>query len=310
MKAILLAAGMGKRLCQDTDRPKCLLSFDHKTLLQRHIEILRHHRIDEITVVIGWQGDAIRHHLDQWIEAERKTAPPRAIQPRIRTLYNPDYHQGSLVSLLCAGDAIDAMDKPFLLMDADVLYDWRMLDHLIHAPYDNAILMDGTRDLDDEAVKICLDADDNGWKITDFHKKPIAPTPDKMGESVGFFKLDPACGGFLVRRGRDYLAQGKNHLWYEEVIRDAIVTRPEFRFGVADIGTLPWIEIDTPADLDRARRDIAPGLCDAVPRAASSTDHPIGDPTGNHTGDSTGDHTGNSKNDSTGATTEPKAKTP
>ncbi len=55
------------------------------------------------------------------------------------------------------------------------------------------------------------------------------------------------------------MAEGRSDLEYEEAIRDLILAEPE-RFAVADIGDIPWIEIDFGDDVTRARETIMPRL--------------------------------------------------
>ncbi len=58
MRAIILAAGKGLRMTFERERlPKVMLSFGGKTLLQRHLEILRACGIDEITVAVGYLAE-------------------------------------------------------------------------------------------------------------------------------------------------------------------------------------------------------------------------------------------------------------
>jgi choline kinase len=46
---------------------------------------------------------------------------------------------------------------------------------------------------------------------------------------------------------------------YEEAIRDVLLAEPR-QFGYEDVTGLPWIEIDFPEDVKRARDDILPRL--------------------------------------------------
>jgi choline kinase len=88
MKAIMLAAGVGSRLGQGDDvAPKVLLRFGGKTLLERHIEILRHLGIRELVMGVGHQ-------------AERLTAAIAEIGASdfVRTVLNPDYMKGPCVT--------------------------------------------------------------------------------------------------------------------------------------------------------------------------------------------------------------------
>ncbi len=85
MRAILLAAGRGRRLGQDL--PKCLLSIEGRTLLERHLEILAQVGISAVTVVVGYQKEAIREHV-----ASLKPSLP------IDFVENPRFVHGSIVS--------------------------------------------------------------------------------------------------------------------------------------------------------------------------------------------------------------------
>ena len=54
MKAIILAAGVGRRLGKDgQNQPKSLLRFNGKSLLQRHLEYLRHCQIEQVAIAVG-----------------------------------------------------------------------------------------------------------------------------------------------------------------------------------------------------------------------------------------------------------------
>ena len=66
MKALMLAAGMGNRLSgrDESHPPKCLLRFDGRTLLARHIENLRAAGVDELVLVVGYRADDIREEVE------------------------------------------------------------------------------------------------------------------------------------------------------------------------------------------------------------------------------------------------------
>ena len=55
MKALMLAAGVGRRLYgnENDDLPKALLSFGGKSLFQRHIEILKDCAIEQLFWLLG-----------------------------------------------------------------------------------------------------------------------------------------------------------------------------------------------------------------------------------------------------------------
>ena len=66
---IILAAGFGSRLLPLTkDKPKSLIEFDGKTLLERNIEIFKKHGINEITIVTGYKKEKINFMNVDYIE--------------------------------------------------------------------------------------------------------------------------------------------------------------------------------------------------------------------------------------------------
>ncbi|MGI4977650.1 MAG: NTP transferase domain-containing protein [Janthinobacterium lividum] len=237
--AVILAAGVGRRLHGDMpeweQRPKSLLAFDGRTLLDRHVAVLRAAGVQDITVVTGFQAGEIEAAL-----AALQDGTP------VRTILNPDFREGSVVSLWCARDVL-AAGGPVLLMDADVLCDFRLVARLLDSPRADCLLLDRDLEPGDEPVKVCV----SGTRIADFHKRPTADH-DWHGESVGFFRLSAATAAELAGRAGDYVSSGRRHMEYEEPLRDMMLAHAD-RFGFEDITGLPWTEIDFPADVEKAR---------------------------------------------------------
>ena len=244
MKAIILAAGIGDRLGKySNNKPKSLLEFNGKTLLKRHIEILQIQNIDEIIIVTGFKSKMIIEHLKG------------SVIP-IHYILNERYTEGSMLSLNCAREIL--LNEPeLILMDADVLYDSRIIERLINTKIKNCFLLDRNFIRGDEPVKVCIDK--NG-KVNEFRKIISSEHKyDFQGESVGFFKFDNSIGKSLVSIIDNYISIKKNEEPYEEVIRDSLLKFPE-KFGFEDISGIPWIEIDFPEDIERASKEIMPKL--------------------------------------------------
>jgi len=243
MRAVMLAAGVGERLGQSQGgRPKVLLRFGGRTLLARHLEILGHLGVEELVLALGYRASEV--------EAELAALAPKIA---VRTVYNPDYREGSIVSLWCLREALEGSAE-VVLMDADVLYDHRLAARLLAAPEASCLAMDRDYEPGEEPVKICL----RQGRLVDFHKRPRA-VHDASGEWVGFLRLSSSCARALIAAAAAYIEAGRRQTVYEEAIREAILAAPE-AFGVADITGLPWIEIDFPEDVERARREILPRL--------------------------------------------------
>jgi choline kinase len=244
MKALILAAGRGQRLGKESnDRPKCLLRFKGRSLLERHLHYLRQLGIEEVVIAVGYQAQCIHEELEA-----------RGISAS--TVYNPDYTQGSIVSLWALREHM--VEEDLLLMDADVLYDRRMLKRLITTPFPNCFLLDRVFEAGDEPVKLCVRA----GQLVEFRKHLSHELVyDLCGESVGSFRFSKAMAARLAERACYYLEHGWRDQPYEEAIRDLLRATPH-EFGFEDITGLPWIEIDFPEDIRRAEHEILPKLLD------------------------------------------------
>jgi len=244
MRAIILAAGIGKRLVGEHSGPKGLLRFGARSLLARHIDALRGLDVRHIALCVGHEAGRLR--------AEVEATGAQAVTT---TLFNPDYREGSVVSLWTMRHYLDA-GGDVLLMDADVLYDPALLARLMQSPHANCFLLDRDLEAGEEPVKLCI----RGGRIVEFRKQlPADLRYDFAGESVGFFRFSETTAARLARRCQAYLDAGRRAEPYEEAIRDLIMETPA-DFGFEDISGLPWVEIDFPRDVERARREILPRL--------------------------------------------------
>jgi choline kinase len=210
------------------------LHFGGRSLLQRHLAILRAAGVGDVSIVVGYREEAIRNELNG-----EAGAPPRLI-------VNHDFEKGSIVSLLACRQVLES-GAPVILMDADVLYDARLMARLLESSKRNCLLLDRDIEPGEEPVKLCVS---NGH-IVDFHKRPKVPH-EWHGESVGFFRFTPDAAAELATRAQGYVDAGETHLEYEEPIRDMILAGPPGRFGFEDISGLPWTEIDFPEDVVKA----------------------------------------------------------
>jgi choline kinase len=247
MKAIILAAGVGKRLgsVNGERQPKCLLEIDGKSLLQRHFELLERVGITDNVLVLGYAAQQIATA----IEAMKLTHKPTL-------MHNPDYQDGSIVSLWTAREHLTA-GEDILLMDADVLYDQRMLERLTSTLHVNCFLLDRHFEAGTEPVKLCV----NQEELVEFRKQIAADlTYDYQGESVGFFRFSAAAGRQLAAITQSYVDTNREKEPHEEAIRDFLLQSPSGYFNFEDVTGLPWIEIDFPEDVKRAEQEILPQL--------------------------------------------------
>lgn len=242
MRAIMLAAGVGNRLGEHGVRPKSLLSFAGRTLLQRHLDNLARLGVSDLTLCVGYEADQIEAHV---------AAAPLPVS----CILNPEYRRGSVRSLWTVRSAL-ASGADILLMDADVLYAPELLARLLRSPHRDCLLLDEDFTPGDEPVKVCV----RNGEIVEFRKRPDpAITFDLWGESVGFFKFSPACAKTLAEHCASYIDDGRDNEPYEDAIRDLILGG-DHHLGFERTAGLPWMEIDFPEDLERARTQILPRM--------------------------------------------------
>ncbi len=249
MKAIMLAAGVGRRLYGDDDNqpPKVLIELGGKSLLARHLENLKAIGVDELTLVVGYRRDEI---VREAMTAAGNIGMADFIQPVV----NERFRSGSVISLwtarktLCSGDDI-------LFMDADVLYHPLLLERLRAAPAGNCLLLDRDLEEGDEPVRLCV----RDGRPVDFGKM-IEGDFDLGGEWPGFMRLSPEGAGKIAAAAAAFMNEARLDAPYEDAIRRVMVEEAPGAFTYADITGIPWIEIDFPGDLERAEKEILPKL--------------------------------------------------
>jgi choline kinase len=247
MRAIILAAGRGLRLQQPENQqlPKCLLRFGGMSLLERHLHMLRTAGIEDVVLALGFRHERVEAELDGL-----------RFTPRPQIVLNPRFELGSVLTVHTVAEAM-TRGGDVLLMDADVLYDERILRALVQGRNPvNRVLIDREFEPGDEPVKLCVSA---GVPI-ELRKQPAAGlTYDTIGESIGFFRFDHVAARRLAALVAGYVDGGRSSLPHEEAVRDLLLERSQV-FEVADVTGAPWIEIDYMDDVARAAREVLPRL--------------------------------------------------
>ncbi len=238
MNAIILAAGVARRLAPITDKThKALLPVGGRPLLLRMLGALADSGIRESIIVIGHCGDQVR-----------AIAGNRLGRMGIRYVENPEYAKGSVLSLYAARAH---MDEPVLVMDADVLFPREFLRRLLAVPAPSALLLDkGFADTGEE-VKLYT----RGDRVIALGKKTLPEAWESVGEGVGFFKCGAAAGPEFVRAMEHVIATGDGLNEYEDALH---ILLQRTHVGWVDVTGLPWTEIDFAEDLQRAEDEVLP----------------------------------------------------
>jgi choline kinase len=239
MKAIILAAGVGKRLWSITQHhPKCLIKVGGRTLLSRYLHTLEHVGIKQATIVVGYKQEMIK----EAVAAEHASL-------EVRYIISQQYRRGSITSLWAARGE---MNDDVLIMDADVLFDPRLLRRLLDSTSRTALLLDETVV---QRTEECM-AVVHGGRIIALTKS-IPSQFDLAGEGVGFLKVSRLDLAHLVTSLQEHIEREELDMEYEDGLRQFFSLA---RVGFERIGGLPWIEIDFQEDVERAEREVLPRI--------------------------------------------------
>lgn len=239
MQAIMLAAGMGKRLQKYTQgQTKCMLRVAGKTLLEYACDALKAAGINKLILVVGYQSDnLIRYALDTIDEMN------------FEFVYNVDYEEtNNIYSLYLARNYLQKDDT--ILLESDLIYESSIIKELVEDSNANLAVvskyeywMDGT---------VCkLDREGN---IEEFVEKNDFDF-DKAGQyykTVNIYKFSKDFSTYkYIPFLETYInVYGKNQ-YYESVLK-IISHINKLDLKAFDIGEKKWYEIDNAHDYDIA----------------------------------------------------------
>ena len=239
MNAIILAAGVGKRLWPVTQhKPKCLIEIGGQTLLSRYLESLASVKIRQATIVVGYKQDMIRAAVGSHCHGVD-----------LSYLVNEEFHRGSISSLWIARTALS---DDVVIMDADVLFHREILRRLVTSPHENCLLMDDTVKQTGEECMVVVQGD----RVVALSKK-MPERYDIAGEGVGFLRVRRADIAQVIGSLKGYIDQDRWDMEYEDGLLQYF---QDVKVGHEKIGGLPWTEIDFPEDVTRAEREVLPRL--------------------------------------------------
>ncbi len=240
MRAIILSAGQGRRLMPLTaSTPKCLLPVEgDRSILDLQLEGLTQCGIRSVAVMVGFGAD----------EVESFIARSAYRHLDVQTRYNPFFAAAD--NLITCWLAIGEMTEDFVLLNGDTVFETAVLRRLLASEYAPvAIAIDRKAEYGDDDMKVTLEW---GTRLRAVGKGIPSALID--GESIGVMAFRgegvEAFRTALDRAVRNPAALSK---WYLDVV-DAMAGPMLVRS--VSIEGLWWAEIDSPADLAKARSDL------------------------------------------------------
>jgi len=247
MKAIIVAAGMGKRLSGFTsDKPKCMIEINGRSVFERQTELLLRSGITEINVVTGYRSEWFTnnefvYHL------------------------NTNYENNNILQSVFCAEA--AMDAGFLFSYADIIYDADIVRQMLDQNSDISIAVDTDWEmhykgrLEHPITEAELVFSEDGKTVSKIHKD--GDHKNALGEFLGLAcfnergakNLKKTFGelkAFYVRNPCEsfHSARSFKKAYLTDMLQE-MVDRG-YRVNIVEISG-KWAEIDTPEDLKSAR---------------------------------------------------------
>jgi len=247
MKAIILAAGKGERMGFETnDKPKCMVSFNGRPIIDYILETLKACGIEDIIIVNGYKNNVLEAYL---------------FDKNIRFITNTDFDSTNMVyTLFCAESE---MNDDLLISYADIIYKKEVLQGLLNNDNEFVVTVDKNWEKiwrlrmndplkDAETMKI----DDIG-NITELGKQPISYNQIE-GQYIGLCKISnsvmDSIRKFYHTLDKTILYDGKDYYnmymtsFIQLIIENLLPVR-------ADIINGGWLEFDSEKDINCYKRN-------------------------------------------------------
>ena len=245
MQAIILAAGMGRRLKKLTqNNTKCMVKVNGVSLVDRLLHQLEHQSLSRIVIVVGYEGKKLMDYIETL-----------GIQTPIEFIDNPVYDKtNNIYSLALAKDWLLREDT--LLFESDLIVEDGVIEMLKNDPRDTLALVDKYESwMDGTCVQ--LSEDDS---IVNFvpGKRFNFADKDSYYKTVNIYKF-----GKEFSRSRyvpfldAYSSALGNNEYYEQVLR-VIAMLDDPGIKALRLSGQKWYEIDDVQDLDIAESLFAP----------------------------------------------------
>ena len=208
MQAIILAAGMGRRLGDYTkDNTKCMVPVNGVRLIDRLLGQLAKQDLQRVIIVVGYKGKELREYIGNRYDNQIK----------IEFAENPVYDKtNNIYSLAIVKDKLQEDDT--LLIESDLIFSERMIPMIVDNPYPNLALvakyetwMDGTmvRLDDDQNIVNFISKDAFDYNDVDSYYKTV--NIYKLSRQFSQQKYVPFLDAYTKAVG--------NNEYYENVLR-------------------------------------------------------------------------------------------
>lgn len=240
MQAVILAAGMGRRLKELTSNAtKCMVEVNGETMIEKSLRNLDNLGIlKKIIFVVGYEGDKLIEYINTL-----------GIKTPIEYIENDIYYKtNNIYSLYLAKDRL--LEDDTLLLESDLVYEESVLRKIVDNPYPSLVLvskfeswMDGT----------CITLDENDNITSFFGKKEFdfADTKEYY-KTVNIYKFSKEFSTVHYVPFLEAYCKALGHNEYYEQVLKVITFLDNPEIKACRLGGEKWYEIDDVQDLDIA----------------------------------------------------------
>lgn len=231
MIGVILAAGVGSRLRPITEKkPKCLVKVAGKPLLEYQLDAYRAAGINEVIVIVGYEGGAIRDYLKHVKDM------------KVLVVENREYEEtNNMYSLYLVREHLHG--KPFFLNNADLAVDREIILRMAEDKRPDLIAVDKGL-YNEESMK--LKVNESG-QVTDISKQ--LQKDEAYGCSIDFYKFSRESAEVFMAQVIEIIEQQKNRKEWTELAMSRLLQSGALAMEPLDIGEIRWVEVDNFEDL-------------------------------------------------------------
>jgi L-glutamine-phosphate cytidylyltransferase len=236
VQGLILAAGQGQRLRDPLGRPKCLQRLGGVPLVHHQLNALARAGVNDVVIVVGFEQEQVRESVG--------SAASFVVNNRFA-------ETNSMYSFLLAADFVD---EDVVVMNSDLFFHPELPARLLELGGD-ALLYDSASGEEAEHMKV---------QVVNGHLVEMSKVMDGArvsGENLGMLHLSAAGVAAAARAGQAIVNTGGERSWLATAINSVAVEHP---IRCVDVAGWPWVEIDFPEDLWRARAQVFPSVSDAI----------------------------------------------
>lgn len=246
MKVIVIAAGSGRRIGEDTKHlPKYLIKVNDKTIMEHQFTIYKKYNIDQIVIITGPNKEKFTADGFTYVE-------------------DVNYQRHDILGSLM--EARKHITGDVMIVYSDIVFDDAVLSKIVESKDDIGIAIDlewkkayvgRTDHPHSEAENVALDANQ---QVIEIKKNISAGSENTIGEFIGIMKMSPRGSEIFVKKfeelekihaGPFHNAPSLEKAYLTDMIQELI----DSKIKVSPIVVSgKWCEIDTLQDLQRARK--------------------------------------------------------